>query len=121
MQKLLLSTQQKRKHHQVNETTSKKKGKKALVEFPEFRQQSQLNICISKIMFNMSIKHGCQRTFIAKQPYLDQNLYQLIYLTTKHKNTQGQVCHGKDVIGYCHVLGSQMSNGMKAHLMGLLR
>ncbi len=69
----------------------------------------------------MFIEHGCQKAFIAKQPYLDQNLYQLIYLNAKHKNKQGQVCHGKDVIGYCHVLGSQLLDDMKAHLMGLLR
>jgi hypothetical protein len=31
------------------------------------------------------------------------------------------VCHGKDVVGYRHFLGSQLSNGMKAHLMGLIR
>jgi hypothetical protein len=59
----------------------------------------------------MSIKHGCQRAFITKQPYLDQNLYQLTYLNAKHKNKQGQVCHGKDVIGYCHASGSQLLNG----------
>ncbi len=72
-------------------------------------------------MSNMSIKHDCQRASIAKQTYLDQNLYQLIYLNAKHKNKQGQVSHGKDVIEYHHTLGSQLLNGMKAHLMGLLR
>jgi hypothetical protein len=95
----------------VNKITSKKKGEKALVEFLKSSQQSQLKIHILKIMSNMSIKHGCQKAFIAKQPYLDQNLYQLIYLNAKHKNKQGQVCHGKDVIGYCHASGSQLLNG----------
>jgi len=48
----------------------------------------------------MSIKCGCQRAFITKQPYLDQNLCQyLIYLNAEHKNKKGQVCHKKDV-GY---------------------
>jgi hypothetical protein len=41
-------------------------------------------------------------------------------LNVEHKNKEGEVCHGKDV-GYWHVLGSQLSDGMKAHLMGLLR
>jgi len=41
MQKLLLFTQQKQKHHQVNGTTNNKKGGKALVEFPESNHQSQ--------------------------------------------------------------------------------
>ncbi len=48
----------------------------------------------------MFIKHGCQIVFIAKQPYLDQSFYKLIYLSVEHKNKQGQVCHGKDVFGY---------------------
>jgi hypothetical protein len=45
----------------------------------------------------------------------------LIYLSVKHKNKEGEVCHGKNVVGYQHALGSQLSHGMKAHLMGLLR
>jgi hypothetical protein len=99
MQKLLLFTQQKRKHHQVNGTTSKKKGKKALLEFSKSNHQAQQNTLILKTMFGMSIKHGCQKAFIAKQPYLDQNLCQLMYLNAKHKNKEGGVCHGKDVVG----------------------
>jgi hypothetical protein len=39
MKKLLLSTQQKQKHHQVNGTTNKK-GKKALVKFLKFSHQA---------------------------------------------------------------------------------
>jgi hypothetical protein len=78
MQKLLLSTQQKQKHHQVNRTTSKKNGKKILSEFSESSHQAQQKTRISKTMFGMSIKRGCQRAFIAKEPYLDQNLCQLI-------------------------------------------
>jgi hypothetical protein len=73
MHKLLLSTQQKQKHHQVNETTNKKKGEKALVEFSKSNQQSQQKIHSSKTMFGMFIKHGCQKNFIVKQPYLDQS------------------------------------------------
>jgi hypothetical protein len=42
-------------------------------------------------------------------------------LNAKHKNKHGQVYHGKDVIGYRHALSSEMLDGMKAHLMGLLR
>ncbi len=84
----------------MNETTNKKKGGKALVEFPKSSQQSQHKIHILKTMFGMSIKHGCQIAFIAKQPYLDQSLCKLIYLSVEHKNKQGQVCHGEDVFGY---------------------
>jgi len=59
MQKVLLSTQQKQKHHQVNGITIKKKGKKALLEFPESNHQAQQKTRISKTMHGMSIKHGC--------------------------------------------------------------
>jgi len=37
-------------------------------------------------MLGMSIKQGYQRTFVAKQPYLDQSLCKLIYLHGEHKN-----------------------------------
>jgi hypothetical protein len=42
-------------------------------------------------------------------------------LNAKHENKQGQVCHGKDVLGYHHALSSQLLDGMKARLMGLLK
>jgi hypothetical protein len=42
-------------------------------------------------------------------------------LNVKHKNKEGEVYHGKDVVGYRHVLSSQLLDGMKVHLMGLLR
>jgi hypothetical protein len=45
----------------------------------------------------------------------------LIYLNAEYKNKEGEVCHGKDVVGYQHALGSQLSDGMKAHLMGLIK
>jgi hypothetical protein len=61
---------------------------------------------IGKMMFGMSIKCGCQRSFIAKQPYLDHNLCQLIYLHAKHTDKEGVVCHGTTMIGYQHALGS---------------
>jgi len=57
-------------------------------------------IALGKTMSRMSIKCRCQRSFIAKQLYLDHNLCQLIYL---------------------HALGSQLSNAMKTHLKHLLK
>jgi hypothetical protein len=41
-------------------------------------------------------------------------------LNAEHKNQEGEVCRGKDV-GYWHALGSQLSDGMKVHLMGPIR
>jgi predicted nucleotidyltransferase len=45
----------------------------------------------------------------------------LIYLSVEHINKEGEVCHGKDVVGYWHALSSQLLDGMRIHLMGLLR
>jgi len=72
------------------------------------------------MMFGMSIKCGCQKSFITKQPYLNHILCQLIYLHAEHTN-KGVVCHGTFVIVYQHALGSQISNAMKAHLMQLIK
>jgi hypothetical protein len=70
-------------------------------------------------MLSMSIKQGCQRTFITKQPYLDPSFYQLVHPHGEHKNQQGQICHEKYLLGCHHALGSHLSIGMKAHFMGL--
>ncbi len=69
-----------------NDTTAKKKGRKSLSEFLKSSQHSQPKSQIGKTMSSMSIKRGYQRTLIAKQPYLDPSLCQLIYLHGKHKN-----------------------------------
>jgi hypothetical protein len=92
-----------------------------LNEFPKLNQHSQPKFRIGKTMSSMSIKQGCQKTFIAKQPYLDPSLCQLVYLHGEHKNKQGQICHRKDLLKNHHALGSQLSASMKAHLMGLIR
>ncbi len=67
MQKLL-STQQKLKHHKQKDTLRRGKGKKIMLEFPESNQGAKMNTKISKTLDDMSIKHGCQWSFIAKQP-----------------------------------------------------
>jgi hypothetical protein len=41
-------------------------------------------------------------------------------VSAEHKN-EGEVYNGKNVVGYWHALGSQLLDGMKVHLMGLLR
>jgi hypothetical protein len=33
----------------------------------------------------------------------------------------GELCHKKNVFGFHHALGSQLSDAMKAHLMGLIK
>ncbi len=71
MQKLL-STQQKQKHHKQKDTLKRKKGKFFLLKFPKSNQGTKMSTRIFKTLANVSIKCGCQWSFIAKQPYLDQ-------------------------------------------------
>jgi hypothetical protein len=33
----------------------------------------------------------------------------------------GELCHGKNVFGFHHALGSQLLDVMKAHIMGVIR
>jgi hypothetical protein len=53
-----------------------------LLEFPKSNQGAKMNTKISKTLVGMSIKCGCQISFITKQPYL-ASLCQLIYLNPK--------------------------------------
>ncbi len=46
-------------------------------------------------MASMSIKRGCQRSFVTKQPYFDHSICPLIHLHAKHKNKMGELCHEK--------------------------
>jgi hypothetical protein len=116
MQKFVLFTQQKRKWRKVNNASTKWKGKKQLIEIPKSTCLSRQSTRIGKTMSRMSIKHKCQRFFIAKQPYLDHNICQLIHLHAEHTN-KGKVCHMTIVIGYRHASGSQLYDAMKSHLM----
>jgi len=100
MQKLLISTQQKHKHHKQNDTLKRKKGEKIMLESPKSNQGAKMSTRISKTLVDMSIKHSCQWSFIAKHPYLDPSLCQLVYLNHEHKNKQGDICHGKVIVGY---------------------
>lgn len=55
-----------------------------------------------------SIKRGCMRHFYAKQVYMDNSLCQLIYRETKHANKNGDRCHGVNVAGFRHALGTTL-------------
>ncbi len=56
MQKLLLSTQQKWKHHKQEDTLKKKKGEIIILEFLVSNQGTKMSIRISKTLD----KCGCQ-------------------------------------------------------------
>jgi hypothetical protein len=60
-------------------------GGEKLLEFTKSNQGAKMSTRISKTLADMSIKCSCQRSFIAKQPYLDPSLCQSIYLNPKHK------------------------------------
>lgn len=72
----------------------------------------------------MSIKRGCLCCFVAKRPYLDGSLCQLIYEHIEHTNKYGKPCHGSTVAGFRHALGSNIYEEMKLrieqmHALGL--
>ncbi len=52
---------------------------------------------------------------------MDHSICQIIYFHVEHKNKMGELYQRKNVLGFCHALGSQLLDVMKAHLMGLIR
>lgn len=69
----------------------------------------------------MSVKRGCQCSFVAKQPYLDNSLCDIVYHNMHHVNAKGEVCHGAPIGGLRHALRNGLSENMKKYIMGLLR
>ena len=72
----------------------------------------------------MSIKCGCLCHFVAKRPYLNGSLCQLIYEHIEHTNKYGEPCHESTVASFCHALGSNIFEDMKLrieqmHALGL--
>ena len=72
----------------------KKQGKKVVPKYDSF-PVNKTSIAkvkrIGKTMAGNSIKRGCQRAFVAKQPYLDGNLCVLIFENTEHLNIHGEL------------------------------
>jgi hypothetical protein len=68
------------------------------MEFLECSQQSQGMIKVGKTMASMSTKHGCQKSFITKQPYFNNNIC--------HTNKWVDYAMGKMFFGFRHALGS---------------
>ena len=114
MQTLLKYTQKKRKKN--IHTQPKKRGKKVVPEydaFPVNKPSVPMVKRIGKTMAGNSIKRGCQRAFVAKQPYLDGALCVLLYENTEHLNSRGELCHGTMVSGTRCALGAGLSEAMK--------
>ena len=64
----------------------------------------------------MSIKRGYQCSFVAKRPFIDGSLCQLIYEHIEHANKSGDPFHGSMVAGFRHALGFNLSNKIKLHI-----
>jgi len=114
MQTLLKYTHTKRKKN-IN-TQPKKRGRKVVPEYDSFpvNKTSVAKVKrIGKTMAGNSIKRGCQRAFVAKQPYLDGALCVLIYENTEHLNIHGELCHGTMVSGTRYALGAGLSDELK--------
>jgi hypothetical protein len=117
MQTLLKYTHTKKKKN-IN-TQPKKRGRKVVSEYDSFpvNKTSVAKVKrIGKTMAGNSIKRGCQRAFVAKQPYLDGTLCVLIYENTEHLNIHGELCHGT-MVELCH--GTMVSGTRYALGVGL--
>ena len=62
------------------------------------------------------IKGGCFRCFVAKRPYLDGSLCQLIYEHIEHTNQYGKPCHGSTMVDFIMQLGSNIFEDMKLRI-----
>ena len=119
MQALLRSTQKKRKKKVEQK---KKKGKKVVPDYDAFPTNKQVRpkeSRIGKTQVGNSVKRGCQRSFVAKKPYLDHSLCLLIYENTEHVNAHGEHCHGSMVCGFRYALGSTISEELKWKIVQL--
>ena len=104
------------KNEEEHPYPKEKRGKKVILEYDSFpvNKTSVAKVkCIGKTLAGNSIKRGCQRTFVAKQPYLDGALCVLIYENTEHLNTHGELCHGTMVSGTRYALGVGLSSELK--------
>ena len=125
MQALLKSTQKKWKKKSSEIKT--KRGRKTIPDYDAFPvncKSGQKIQRVGKTLAGMSIKRGCLRRFVAKRPYLDGSLCQLIYEHIEHTNQYGEPCHGSTMVGFRHALGSNISEDMKLrieqmHALGL--
>ena len=103
---------QKKKIH----TQKTKRGKKVVHEYDSFHVNKTSVAMVKRIgktMVGNSIKRGCQRTFVAKELYLDGALCVLIYENTEHLNIHGELCHGTMVTGTRYALGARLSEELK--------
>jgi hypothetical protein len=117
MQTLLKSTQKKCKKKTTEAMT--KKCRKIIPEYDAFsvhRSTGHVVKRIGKTLTGMSIKRGCQCSFVAKRLYIDNSLCQLIYEHIEHANKFGDPCHGSMVAGFRHALGSNLSDEMKLRI-----
>jgi hypothetical protein len=97
----------KKNHH-----LQRRRGKKVVPDYDVFKQYKRVGYMgkrMGKIESGTSIKRGCQRHFYAKQVYMDNSLCQLIYKEITHANKNGDRCHGVNIAGFRHALGTTLS------------
>ena len=119
MQALLRSTQKKKKNKAEHK---KRKGKKVIPDYDAFPTNKCVRPKVARIgktQVGNYVKRGCQRSFVAKKPYLDHSLCLLIYENTEHLNAKGEHCHGSMVSGFRYALGSGLSKELKLKIAQL--
>ena len=117
MQTLLKSTQKKCKKKTTEAMA--KKGRKTISEYNAFsmhRSTGHVVKRIGKTLAGMSIKRGCQCSFMAKRLYINNSLCQLIYEHIEHANKSGNPCHGSMVADFRHAFDFNLSDEMKLHI-----
>ena len=113
MQTLLKLTQKKRKKKTIEAMA--KKDRKTIPEYNAFSVHHSTGHVVKRIgktLVGLSIKRGCQCSFVAKRLYIDNSLCQLIYEHIEHANKSGDPCHGSIVAGFRHALDSNLSDEM---------
>lgn len=112
MQALLKHTQKKEKKTFEIEAKQGYKTIPNYAVFPVNYMTDQKGQKIRKFLAGLSIKHGCLCYFVAKWPYLDGLLCQLIYEHVEHTNKHGESYHGGTIFSFYNALGSNTSEDM---------
>jgi hypothetical protein len=117
MQTLLKSTQKKCKKKTTESMANK--NRKTIPEYNAFsvhRSTAHVVKKMRKTLVGISIKRGCQCSFVAKHLYIDNSLCHLICEHIEHAHKYGDPCHGSMVVGFRHALGFNLSHEMKLRI-----
>lgn len=76
---------------------------------------------VGKVVAGMSIKRGCQCSFVAKQLLIDESLCTIHFHCMDHVNKEGTPCHGLEFGGQRAGLSGRLSQATKDWIQASLR